>query len=99
MHILNSMARRRIHIEPSDISIGIYDRGRSCFVERVNDQRSVERCFELEDVLRGGDYHFFCDVNDYDELGFLVVHIEHSDVPDDELCEILANEINNILDR
>lgn len=47
------MARRRIHIEPSDISIGIYDRGRSFFVERVNDQRSVERCFELEDVLRG----------------------------------------------
>lgn len=93
------MARRRIHIEPSDISIGIYDTGRTCFVERVNDQCSVERCFELEDVLRGGDYHFFCDVTDYDELGFLVIHIERCDIPDDELREILANEINNILDR
>jgi hypothetical protein len=98
------MARRkRIHIEPSDVRIGVYGGlfhdGRSCFVERVNDQDSVERCFELEDILRYGDYHFFCDVNDYDELGFLAVNIENCDLTDDELCEILANEINNILDR
>ena len=87
---------KRIHIEPSDVQIGYYDRGMQCTVWKITSKKMCDKLILIEEMLMV-DYHLYGFVIDYDEIGVFAVCVEcHEDLPN--LGEIVADCINKILE-
>lgn len=98
------MVPNNLHIESSDIVITPFGgldfySGYEIRVERINTERLCERCIMLEEIFQC-DYHLRLDVSDFDDMGFLTMTL-HSlgEYNEDEIAQIIANEINNLINN
>ena len=98
------MATNNLHIEPSDIviasfgGIGIYC-GYEIRVERINTRALCERCICLEETFMC-DYHLFLNVSDFDDMGYLTMTLNSlGEYSEAEIQQIIANEINNLINN
>ena len=96
------MTTNNLHIEPSDIriapfgGIGFYS-GYEISVERLNTEELYERSIMLEEIL-SSDYHLILDVSDFDYMGYLTMTLNSlREYTEDEIAQIIANEINNLI--
>ena len=87
-------------ITANDIQTGCYSTlyiggGMSFRIECITNERDIERCTLLTDILFD-EYRLYATISD--DCGYLIVNIDNTDnYTDSKLCEILVNEINNLL--
>lgn len=93
-----------LHIEPSDIVIAPFDGigfygGYEIRVERINTEALCERCIILEETFMY-DYHLFLNVSDFDDMGYLTMTLNSlGKYTEAEIQQIIANEINNLINN
>ena len=97
------MAKKKLHIEPSDIEIatvpdchGGFDY--ACFIEKINTKKAWNKCVLIEDIMVE-EHHVMCDVGDFEYIERLNIKVKPlgNEFTEDELATWIADAINEVL--